>query len=893
MILLHIFFVRFFSEEKIMTKIFKLGLAGSALIATAGSLSTLSSGLTIAHASEAQATNKEGTYSKKVSLVDESGKQVGTATLTRKVGAFNLIQSSLSNDIPSGYGVLRSNNLDNYPDTIKVAKKEQAGSTTKQVKILDEQGKQIATGTLTKKVDNLGNYSVSISGLPKDYQLTKGSDILKSLPDQVEIKKASHVSRPDYSLPDYLTTTYVDNFRNPALDKSNYVHTYTKQVKLVDEQGNSLGNATLTKQFTDLSKYPYQETHDPKVSIADSGFVGLDNMPQGYTFSKVQREALGNYNTNLPDQVVLTKVTDADKDKPSNSFKLYNADKYTEFNYKQIKLVDEQGNSLGTTGFTALHYFLHGAYTPTEPYNERSFSVPFPSMTVTPDKLPKGYVINLYTNKLFNLDASLPDQVVLTKATDSNKDYTQDPYINRDEHHYTKQVKLVDEQGNVIDTISVTKEVSTDIGGVHGTVVTDAPVHPIRTGSMTGIRIPAGYKIAPNQAMPNSDTDDNDIPDKILLVKEDTANTGKTDNTGSSTGKDSQSQQSGTTTDQDRTNNSKTTADPNKEQTGNTAQSGNTGSTTDQKGNTSTTTPTDGKQSSTDTGNTTKTDNNDAQDNQQGTTAGKADSQNGQAQQGTVDQGKTDSKTTDNQGQQQSGDATQGSNTTTGNNTQNSGNVTDSNGNTTANNASTSTGTATDKKDDTKNSSTVQNSSANDNTTASNATDKAKSDSSVASGQSNAGTAKTAETADKAVTGKTAKTAPTAKPVDTAKTGETANVASTADIAKKLVASTKSAGQSNNSTDSDGQKAGNVVKAVASTKQSKSSDSSQSSKDHDNTGSAQNDGSSVKLSSADSNSDSEATLPQTGNSKSTAGILAGTALVATMATLGITRRKRV
>ena len=35
-----------------------------------------------------------------------------------------------------------------------------------------------------------------------------------------------------------------------------------------------------------------------------------------------------------------------------------------------------------------------------------------------------------------------------------------------------------------------------------------------------------------------------------------------------------------------------------------------------------------------------------------------------------------------------------------------------------------------------------------------------------------------------------------------------------------------------------------------------------------------------------------ATLPQTGNSKSTAGVLAGTALVATMASLGIAYSKK-
>lgn len=54
-----------------------------------------------------------------------------------------------------------------------------------------------------------------------------------------------------------------------------------------------------------------------------------------------------------------------------------------------------------------------------------------------------------------------------------------------------------------------------------------------------------------------------------------------------------------------------------------------------------------------------------------------------------------------------------------------------------------------------------------------------------------------------------------------------------------------------------------------------------------------NAGTTVKSSNADNDSNSKATLPQTGNSSSTAGILTGTALIATMATLGITHKKRV
>lgn len=141
----------------------------------------------------------------------------------------------------------------------------------------------------------------------------------------------------------------------------------------------------------------------------------------------------------------------------------------------------------------------------------------------------------------------------------------------------------------------------------------------------------------------------------------------------------------------------------------------------------------------------------------------------------------------------------------------------------------------------TKNDSVTSSNSVKSNSTASKATDKAKSDDLVTHGQSNAGKAKTTETANRTVTGKTT-VAKTNKQVATGNTKKSANKST-----------------------SSSQKAGNTTSANA--------------------------GTTVKSSNAD-NGSSDATLPQTGNSKSTAGIIAGTALVATMATLGIAYSKK-
>lgn len=216
----------------------KLGLAGSALLATAGGATTLASGLTItAHASEKPQTNTQtnqadklkkasnqldtaskqqakminalleskvdaqvptqpGTYTKSVALLDASGKQLGTATLTRVVNADGSSQSSLSKDIPAGYTLKDVSVLNHYPSAVtltRVAGATQAGTTTKAIKLTDASSKLIANGTVTRVVDEKGASTVSVKGIPQGYRVAD-MDSLSTFPDQLVIEKGEPIN---------------------------------------------------------------------------------------------------------------------------------------------------------------------------------------------------------------------------------------------------------------------------------------------------------------------------------------------------------------------------------------------------------------------------------------------------------------------------------------------------------------------------------------------------------------------------------------------------------------------------------------------------------------------------------------------------------------------------
>ena len=280
-----------------MAKMSKLGLAGSALLVTAGGATTLASGLTItAHASEKPQTNTQtnqadklkkasnqldtaskqqakminalleskvdaqvptqpGTYTKSVALLDASGKQLGTATLTRVVNADGSTQSSLSKDIPAGYTLKDVNVLNHYPSAVtltRVADATPAGTTTKAIKLTDASGKLIATGTATRVVDEKGASTVSVKGIPQGYRVAN-MDSLRSFPDQLVIEKGEPINSQtsqDVTKTDPVTSSQIQGKDHTISDGDTGTTTAGNQNSTTTNTGADKGNTANTGNTT-------------------------------------------------------------------------------------------------------------------------------------------------------------------------------------------------------------------------------------------------------------------------------------------------------------------------------------------------------------------------------------------------------------------------------------------------------------------------------------------------------------------------------------------------------------------------------------------------------------------------------------------------------------------
>lgn len=306
----------------------KLGLAGSALLATAGGATTLASGLTItAHASEKPQTNTQtnqadklkkasnqldtaskqqakminalleskvdaqvptqpGTYTKSVALLDASGKQLGTATLTRVVNADGSSQSSLSKAIPAGYTLKDVSVLNHYPSAVtltRVAGATQAGTTTKAIKLTDASGKLIATGTVTRVVDEKGASTVSVKGIPQGYRVAN-IDSLSTFPDQLVIEKGEAINSSTAEKTDTGTMNNV-----PAGG------TTTDSKKILDSggvtktagQGNATaGNQSGTTTNTGADANKGQQTSDASKDSSKTSTDSKTTTDQGKTDTK-------------------------------------------------------------------------------------------------------------------------------------------------------------------------------------------------------------------------------------------------------------------------------------------------------------------------------------------------------------------------------------------------------------------------------------------------------------------------------------------------------------------------------------------------------------------------------------------------------------------------------
>lgn len=344
----------------------KLGLAGSALLATAGGATTLASGLTItAHASEKPKTNTQqpnqadklkkasnqldtaskqqakminalleskvdaqvptqpGTYTKSVALLDASGKQLGTATLTRVVNADGSTQSSLSKDIPAGYTLKDVSVLNHYPSAVtltRVAGATQAGTTTKAIKLTDASGKLIATGTATRVVDEKGASTVSVKGIPQGYKVAN-IDNLSAFPDQIVIEKGEPINSQtsqDVTKTDPVTSSQIQGKDHTISDGDTGNTTAGNQSGTTTNTGADKGNTANTVNATAGQGNQQTGTTTSGTTTGNTGSQSGQAQQGGTTSADQGKTDAGTTNTGA-DTNKGQQTSDASKDSSKTS----------------------------------------------------------------------------------------------------------------------------------------------------------------------------------------------------------------------------------------------------------------------------------------------------------------------------------------------------------------------------------------------------------------------------------------------------------------------------------------------------------------------------------------------------------------------------------------------
>ena len=264
---------------------------------------------------------------KQVTLVTQDGKQVGTATLFKSGNGVNI------NDMPGGYQIADKNDLLQWPDKITVVSdgtsqptqpstpsypfESVPDGTTKEVTLVTQDGKQVGTAVIEKNSDG-----VSIDKKPLGVELVNKNDLLQ-WPDQLTVSGEVE-SQPTYPSESVPSGT-------------------SKTVKLVNTNGQVIGNATISKNGNtvningipdgyqlanrgDLLQWPNQltvvgegntgntTTNEQKtIKYLDSngkevgtgtiwikdGHIGIDGIPGGYKLADPNGYA------NYPDSVVV------------------------------------------------------------------------------------------------------------------------------------------------------------------------------------------------------------------------------------------------------------------------------------------------------------------------------------------------------------------------------------------------------------------------------------------------------------------------------------------------------------------------------------------------------------------------------------------------------------
>lgn len=171
---------------------------------------------------------KPGTYSKRVYFLDKNGKVLGSSTIERIVHADGSSDSRIvGKTVPIGYVVENPKILNTYPNSIVLDRLDDLpeGTTTKSIKVVDENGKLLGTATIVRTVRHNGDSTISVKNFPNGYVLVN-KNALQLFPDQVVVVKAgashnrvhkeNHISLPD----GYVEAVQNSNFRsNPTTTK--------------------------------------------------------------------------------------------------------------------------------------------------------------------------------------------------------------------------------------------------------------------------------------------------------------------------------------------------------------------------------------------------------------------------------------------------------------------------------------------------------------------------------------------------------------------------------------------------------------------------------------------------------------------------------------------------
>lgn len=251
------------------------------------------------NSTESKVPTKAGTYSKQVNLVDETGKNVGTATLHITVNKDGSTSSSLTGKTP-GYKLVDKSQMNLYPDSLTVksdGEYTQPGTYSKTVKFVDETGKQVGTGTITKTVSADGSSQEAVRGIPYGYQI-KDRKAMQNYVDQLTVTK-------DTSQP---TMASADPWAKVPEQNSGTIKT-TATAKPGDKQSN-IHDFKLNDESKDLGTMAYsgKGTESLKIQLKDKDGNPI-TLQRDVTISDNGENKTSDENTPVTKKVILSDVT--------------------------------------------------------------------------------------------------------------------------------------------------------------------------------------------------------------------------------------------------------------------------------------------------------------------------------------------------------------------------------------------------------------------------------------------------------------------------------------------------------------------------------------------------------------------------------------------------------